>query len=169
MLMTQLPATSKAGIARRRLLGAEPSDHLRCRKARRNRTLSDRSSSKFYRLSPSVNAIGKCPSLANEAASSPRNAAATAAASAASTSSAGSATSGAASAASATSATLGKLFAESGCSVFLVEDVERSQADVDDFFLMRMIWGGEVSHDGTSAAEHLARPIFASSRWPPAT
>jgi len=42
---------------------------------------------------------------------------------------------------------------------FFVEDVERSQADVDDFFLMRMIWGGEVSHDGTSAAEHLARPI----------
>ena len=92
---------------------------------------------------------GQCPNslrvarLANEAASSPRNATATAAASAASARSAGTATSGAASAASATSATsLGILLA--GCSgVFFVEDVERPQADVSDFFLIEGQLGRE--------------------------
>jgi Transcriptional regulatory protein, C terminal len=80
---------------------------------------------------------GKCSSLADEAASSPRNAAATAAASAAPASSAGSATSGAASAASATSATsLGKLFAER--SVFLVEDVERPEIKIIDVFICKL-------------------------------
>ena len=82
------------------------------------------------------------PTLA-DTANSPRQTAA--AASAAAASAAASAAAAAASAASAAapaaaaaaaSAASGKLFAESGrSSVFLVEDVERPQADVGDFFL----------------------------------
>jgi hypothetical protein len=81
------------------------------------------------------------PRLANEAASAPRNATTTATAAAASASSAGSATSGAASAASAASATSGILLA-GYYGVFLVEDVERPQAHVGDFFLTESELGG---------------------------
>ena len=92
----------------------------------------------------SVNVIG-APSLA-DAANSPRQAAAAASAAsaaaaaaacaAAATASAATSAAAPAAAAAAASAASGKLFAESGRSgVFLVEDVERPQADVGDFFL----------------------------------
>jgi hypothetical protein len=73
----------------------------------------------------------KRASLANEAASAPRYAAATAATAAASASPAGPAATGAASAASAASAAAGVLHA--GLVEFLVENVERPQTDVGDF------------------------------------
>jgi hypothetical protein len=77
------------------------------------------------------------PSLA-DTANSPRQAAAAASAAAASAAaaSAAAAAASAASAAAAASAASGKFFPKSGRSgVFLVEDVERPQADVGDFFL----------------------------------
>src|SRR5215471_14895079 len=78
------------------------------------------------------------PSLA-DTANSPRQAAAAAsAAAAAAAAAAASAASAApaASAAAAASAASGKFFPKSGrFGVFLVEDVERPQADVGDFFL----------------------------------
>lgn len=77
----------------------------------------------------------KVVASANEAASSPRNAAVAAAARAASASSAGPATSGAASAARAASAAASVLYARlARFEVFPVENKERRQADVHDFF-----------------------------------
>jgi hypothetical protein len=82
--------------------------------------------------------IGTGPGLA-DAANAPRQAAAaTTAAAAAATAAATAASSAAASAASAAaapaaSAALGNSFAERGRTIFLVEDVERAQADVGDF------------------------------------
>src|SRR5262249_35063086 len=76
------------------------------------------------------------PSLA-DAANSPRQAAAAASAAAAATAAAAAAAAAsAAPAAAAASAASGKFFPKSGrFGVFLVEDVERPQADVGDFFL----------------------------------
>ena len=77
------------------------------------------------------------PTLA-DTANSPRQtaAAASAAAASAAATTAAAAAASAASAAPTASAASGKSFAKSGRSgVFLVEDVERPQADVDDFFL----------------------------------
>jgi hypothetical protein len=75
------------------------------------------------------------PSLA-DTANSPRQATAAASAAAAAAASAAAAAASAASAAPAASAASGKFFPKSGRSgVFLVEDVERPQADVGDFFL----------------------------------
>ena len=92
----------------------------------------------------SVNVIG-APSL-TDTANAPRQAAAAASAAAAAAAAAACAAAAAASAATsaaapaaaaAASAASGKLFAESGrSSVFLVENVERAQADVGDFFLI---------------------------------
>jgi hypothetical protein len=86
-----------------------------------------------------------------EAANSPRRTAAAAApaapaAAAASAASAASATASAAPAASAApTARPGNLFAEPGCSgSLLIEDVERPQADVGDFFLVE----GDLGRDG---------------------
>jgi hypothetical protein len=85
------------------------------------------------RQAATVNAIGKCARLAHEAARSPRDAAAAAAASATSARSTGSATSGTAPASAAASA-LSVLLAELARSgVFLVENKERAEADVEDF------------------------------------
>jgi len=90
----------------------------------------------------SVNVIGKGSSLADSHAAHPKTAAAAAAAAAAPAAAAAAATAtsatpaASATAASAASAASGKSFPNSGRSgVFLVEDVERPQADVGDFFL----------------------------------
>src|SRR6516225_5861988 len=75
------------------------------------------------------------PSLA-DTANSPRQAAPAAAAAAAAAAASAASAAPAASAAAAASAASGKLFPKSGRpGVFLVEDVERPQADVVDFFL----------------------------------
>ena len=60
------------------------------------------------------------------------------------TRSAASASAASSAAAAAASAASGILFAPGGSSVFLVEDVERPQADVGDFFLTEsdLRWGG---------------------------
>src|SRR5262244_3585011 len=75
------------------------------------------------------------PTLA-DTANSPRQAAAAASAAAAAATAAAAAAASAASAAAAAPAASGEFFPKSGRSgVFLVEDVERPQADVGDFFL----------------------------------
>jgi hypothetical protein len=86
----------------------------------------------------SVNVIGARSSLAEAATASKRQTAASAAASAAAAAAAAAAATAASAASTspAASAASGKFFPKSGRSgVFLVEDVERPQADVGDFFL----------------------------------
>jgi len=78
-----------------------------------------------------------------DAATSP-GPAATAATAAAAAASRGAASAAAAAAAAAATATPGEFFADLGCcGVFLVEDIERRQADVENFFLTqkaRVTW-----------------------------